>query len=167
MRRARLLLVGAIAAVSATAASADGLRGLPAGTPPAYLQACGDCHVAFAPGMLPAESWARLMAGLATHYGSDASLEPPLAQQIARWLRSEAGTYRRVREAPPDDRITRSPWFERKHRKVDAAAWTLPSVTQASNCAACHAGAARGVYDDDDLVVPAGVTPRQRRAWTD
>jgi cytochrome c553 len=170
MTRARFLVTLAIAAASATGAAvalADGLRGLPAGAPPAYVRECGDCHVAYPPGLLPAASWARLMAGLDRHYGSDASLEPPVAQEIARWLQANAGTCKRVREAPPEDRITRSAWFERKHRRIDPAVWALPSVVGASNCAACHAGAARGVYDDDDLRVPAGTTPRQRRAWDD
>ena len=172
MTRARILMtaVAAVAAASATWAApvlADGLRGLPADAPPAYVRDCGDCHVAYPPGLLPAASWARLMTGLGNHYGSDASVEPPVAQEIARWLQAHAGTYKRVREAPPEDRITRSAGFERTHRGVDPAVWTLPSVVGASNCAACHAGAARGVYDDDDLQVPAGVTSRQRRAWTD
>lgn len=162
-----IAVVGAIAAAPGAAVLADGPRGLPSGTPPAYVQVCGDCHVAYPPGLLPAASWARIMAGLEAHYGSDASLEPPIAQQIAHWLAAEAGARERMREAPREDRITRSAWFERKHRKIDAAVWTLPDVARASNCGACHAGAARGAYDDDDLVVPKGVTPRQRRAWSD
>jgi hypothetical protein len=171
MTRLRLLGAGAAGAIAAAAwaapVHADGLRGMPADAPPAYVRDCGDCHVAYPPGLLPAASWARLMADLGDHYGSDASLEPPIAREIARWLQAHAGTYRRVSAAPPQDRITRSAWFERKHRGIDPAVWTLPSVVGPSNCAACHADAARGAYDDDDLRVPAGVTPRQRRAWTD
>ena len=83
MRRTRLQGAAAIAtafATLATIAHADGLRGLPADAPPAYVRECGDCHVAYPPGLLPATSWRRLMAGLDRHYGSDASLEPQLAQ---------------------------------------------------------------------------------------
>jgi mono/diheme cytochrome c family protein len=68
---------------------------------------------------------------------------------------------------PPQDRITRSAWFERKHRKIDAAVWQSNAVRSAANCAACHGGADRGRFDDDELRLPEGLTPRQRRAWHD
>jgi mono/diheme cytochrome c family protein len=45
--------------------------------------------------------------------------------------------------------------------------WQLPSVKSAANCSACHAGADRGVFDDDALTLPAGLSARQRRAWQD
>ncbi len=34
-------------------------------------------------------------------------------------------------------------------------------------CAACHAGAVRGDFDDDDLRIPAGLGTGSRRAWND
>lgn len=117
--------------------------------------------------MLPAPAWARLMRGLERHYGTDASIDADARQRIDAWLQAHAGTYARTAGDPPEDRITRSAWFERKHRKVDAAVWALPSVKRASNCGACHADADRGRFDDDDLRMPAGLDPRHRRAWRD
>jgi hypothetical protein len=166
-RLAVLALVTGVAAGIAPQARADGIRGLPAGTPAEYVAECGSCHVAYPPALLPATSWARLMAKLDAHYGSDASLDAATLARIGRWLQAEAGTGRRAAVAPPEDRITLAPWFERTHRKLDATVWTLPSVRRASNCGACHGGAARGVYDDDGLTVPAGTSPRQRRAFID
>ena len=32
---------------------------------------CGSCHLAFAPAMLPAQSWARMMSELKNHFGDD------------------------------------------------------------------------------------------------
>lgn len=107
------------------------------------------------------------MAGLDTHYGSDATLDAATTGQIYRWLQAHAGTYKRVREAPPQDRITRSAWFERKHRKVGPAVWQRASVKSAANCPACHVGAEQGDYDDDKLQLPAGLDARLRRAWHD
>jgi hypothetical protein len=72
-----------------------------------------------------------------------------------------------VAEEPPQDRITRSAWFERQHRKVDPAVWKLPSVKSAAQCAACHGGAEQGRFGDDELITPAGLSQRQRRAWAD
>ena len=68
---------------------------------------------------------------------------------------------------PPDDRITRSAWFERKHRKIDRGVRALPSVKSPAQCSACHGRAEQGVFDDDDLRMPAGLTQRQIRAWYD
>lgn len=151
----------------APAAQADGGRQMPPGVPPAYTAECAACHLAYPPGMLPAASWQRVMQGLDLHYGTDASLDGPTRQTIARWLQAHAGTYKRVASAPPQDRITRSAWFERQHREIDSGVWQLPDVKSAANCGACHAGAGRGHFDDDDLRLPRGLSARQRRAWTD
>ena len=64
------LLLLAAGAAAAVPARADGDK---ARVPllPAYVQECGSCHVAFAPGLLPASSWQHLMGNLKAHYGSD------------------------------------------------------------------------------------------------
>jgi cytochrome c553 len=148
-------------------ARADDGRLMPLNVPAAYTQECASCHTAYPPGMLPSRSWQRLMDGLSRHYGTDAALDSKTQQQINSWLQAHAGTYRRVAEEPPQDRITRSAWFERKHRKVDPAIWKLASVKSAANCAACHSGAERGRFDDDGLRIPEGLDARQRRPWND
>lgn len=149
------------------AAQADGRNGIPAGAPPAFAQECASCHMAYPPGMLPAASWQRMMSGLDKHYGTDASLDTATTQQLVDWLRANAGTYKRVREEPPQDRITRTAWFERKHRQIQPAVWTLASVKSAANCAACHTGAELGNFDDDNIRLPAGMSPAMRRSWKD
>lgn len=135
--------------------------------PAAYTQECGACHLAYPPGLLPARSWQRLMGGLDRHYGSDASLDAATLRQINDWLQAHAGTYKRVKEAPAEDRITRSAWFERKHRRIDASVWRLPSVKSAAQCAACHTGAEQGRFDDDDLRLPAGLPAPLGQPWRD
>jgi mono/diheme cytochrome c family protein len=156
-----------LAAFAAPGARADSGRSMPLAVPPAYTQECAGCHLAYPPGLLPAASWQRLMGGLDRHYGTDASLDAATVRDLDRWLQAHAGTYKRVSEAPPQDRITRSAWFERKHRRIDAQVWRLASVKSAANCAACHAGAEQGRFDDDALRLPAGLDPRWRAAWKD
>lgn len=158
---------GLVAACSTAPALADGRAGLPADTPPAYLQECGSCHIAYPPAMLPATSWQRLMGGLERHFGSDASLDAATTRRIADWLQANAATGSRRAEPPPQDRITRAAWFEREHRKVDAAVWTLPSVKSPANCGACHTQAERGRFDEHELRAPAGLDARQKRAFED
>lgn len=149
------------------AALADSGRAMPRVVPPAYTAECAACHTAYPPGMLPARSWQRIMTGLDKHHGTDASLDAATVQQIGNWLQTHAGTYKRVAEEPPQDRITRSAWFVRKHDDVEAAVWKLPSVKSAANCAACHTGADQGDYSERNLQAPAGLDARQRRAWND
>ena len=163
----RALLAASLGAFSSSAALADAGRTMPRSVPAIYLQECASCHVAYPPGMLPAVSWQRIVSRLDKHFGTDASLDAPTANGIGAWLQAQAGTGRRSAEPPSQDRITRTAWFERKHRKLAADVWRLPSVGSAGRCEACHAGADRGLFDDHDLQAPAGVTLRQRRAWFD
>ncbi len=120
---------------------------------PAYVQECGSCHVAFAPGLLPAASWQHLMAGLKTHYGSDASLDTATTQSLSTWLAANAGSGKRAAEPPPDDRITRGAWFQREHREVRNS-FAVEPVKSAANCAACHTKAADGSYREREIQLP-------------
>ncbi len=146
---------------------ADAGPAMPAKVPVAYTQECAACHTAYPPGMLPQASWTRVMAGLDKHYGTDATLDAATVQQLSVWLQAHAGTYKRVAESPPQDRITRSVWFQRKHRQIEPAVWQLASVKSAANCAACHTGADQGRFDDDHLRLPPGLGPQMLRAWKD
>jgi mono/diheme cytochrome c family protein len=121
---------------------------------PAYQQECGSCHVAFPPGLLPAASWQRLMGKLSQHYGTDASLDAATTASLSAWLGAHAGTPKRVREEPPQDRISRSAWFVRKHDEVRPATWKLPAVKSAANCAACHTQADQGDFSERRIRIP-------------
>ena len=147
-------MAAALAAAAAGAALADGDRRAPVPLLPQYRSECAACHIAYPPGMLPAASWQRLMRNLPQHFGTDASLDAPTVQAISQWLVANAGTYRRVREEPPQDRITRSAWFQRKHDEVPAAAWKRPAVKSPANCAACHTTADQGVFDEHAVRIP-------------
>jgi mono/diheme cytochrome c family protein len=121
---------------------------------PRYMQECAACHMAYPPALLPAASWQRIMNGLDKHYGTDASLDAASVREIGTWLQANAGTYKRVREEPPQDRITQSNWFARKHREVAPDVFKRASIKSASNCMACHSRADRGDFDDDHIRIP-------------
>jgi hypothetical protein len=127
-----------------------------AGVPatPLYTQECAACHLAYPPGMLPASSWQRLTAKLTQHFGVDASLDAATLAKLTPWLLANAGTMRRIAENPPEDRISRSPWFVRKHREIAADTWKRASIKSPSNCAACHHGADQGDFDEDNVRIP-------------
>ena len=121
---------------------------------PVYKAECSACHVAYPVGMLPAPAWKNIMGGLQKHYGTDASLDPATVLQIGKWLEAHAGTYKRVSEVPPENRITRSAWFIRKHDEVSPSVFKRASVGGAGNCAACHNGAADGNFNENQIRIP-------------
>ena len=148
--RAPCVLVAALA-LNAAAQAGDAPR---AALLPAYKSECSACHIAYPPALLPAASWQRVMSTLARHYGADASLDPATARELSAWLSANAGTAKRVREEPPQDRITLSAWFVRKHREVPTAAWARPAVKSAANCATCHTQAEQGDFNEHNVRIP-------------
>ncbi|MDD5323957.1 MAG: diheme cytochrome c [Polaromonas sp.] len=121
---------------------------------PKYQQECAACHIAYSPALMPAASWRRIMSNLPNHFGTDASLDPATLKELSGWINSHAGTYKRVSEEPPQDRITRTAWFVRKHDEVSAASWKLPAVKSASNCIACHTAAEKGDFNEHNVRIP-------------
>ncbi len=124
---------------------------------PEYRQECGACHMAYPPALLLGDSWERIMADLSHHYGTDASLDPAQVKTIERWLKSEAVAYKKVQISPPEDRISQSDWFVRKHRRISSEVWRLPSVKSPAHCAACHTQADQGRFDERELRTPTGM----------
>ena len=150
----RISLLSALALTS-TCVLADGSSRLNTNNAK-FQQECGSCHTPYAPGLLPAASWQRLMGKLNQHYGTDASLDAASTREIGQWLQANAGTYRRVNEVPPQDRITQSAWFLRKHREgeVPAQVWKRPAVGSPANCGACHTNAAQGNFNEHEVRIP-------------
>jgi hypothetical protein len=119
---------------------------------------CGSCHLAFAPSMLPANSWKRMMDDLGKHFGADASVSPATAERIARYLSENAADaggrryggrlMRGVSMQNPPLRITELPKWLREHREISAKEWKSEKVGTKANCVACHADAERGYYDE-------------------
>lgn len=120
---------------------------------------CGSCHLAFPPSMLPAASWRTMMGTLDRHFGEDAILDSDTAALVTRYLVANAGDAnglrfggKLLRDLGPDaapQRITELPRWKREHRKIRDAEWADPKVKSKANCAACHADAERGYFDDD------------------
>ena len=149
-----IALVLAAAALAHGTRADDGPRRARVPLLPQYQQECAACHLAYPPGMLPVASWQRLIDNLPRHFGTDASLDAAAVKTLSTWLTAHAGTDKRAREAPPEDRITRSAWFLREHDEVPAATWKLPAVKRAANCVACHTRADQGAFDERDIRIP-------------
>lgn len=124
-------------------AAADEPERVPPVTHEPTRKECGECHMAFQPALLPAESWRKIMADLADHFGEDASLDATLAAEIEAYLVGNAG-----RGEGTKLRITEQRWFRHEHDFPDRV-WQRPEVRSRANCEACHRDAARGSYEDD------------------
>jgi mono/diheme cytochrome c family protein len=119
-----------------------------------WLQECAACHMAYPPGLLPAESWRKLMGGLNKHFGADASLSAAETDEISAFLTKNASNRWTAKTAPL--RITDSAWFKTKHRagEVPADVWKRASVKSPSNCLACHGGADKGDFNERNIRIP-------------
>jgi mono/diheme cytochrome c family protein len=138
-------------ALASVASRADEDRRAPMPQGP-YAAECGSCHVAYSNRMLAPAEWSRVLGDLEHHYGVDASLDAPTLQAVARGLGVAT-------PAAPDPklaltRITTQRWFREEHDEVGAATFRSPAVRSAANCAACHAGAERGDYEEDHVRIP-------------
>jgi mono/diheme cytochrome c family protein len=154
LQRWWIVPVSGLALLCASGTTWAGSVRMPATFLNSYQQECASCHMAYPPGLLPAESWQRIMGSLERHYGTDASLDAQTAGEINQWLRANAATFKRAKEAPVDNRITRSAWFAREHREMSADVWKRASVRSPANCNACHGGADQGRFSEHEVRVP-------------
>lgn len=60
---------------------------------PQYLEECGSCHFAYQPGLLPARSWTKVMAGLENHFGENAELPPEDVKSLTDYLLKNAADH--------------------------------------------------------------------------
>jgi hypothetical protein len=150
------LIVVSLAAMPAVAAGTTAAAG-----PEAVMtKECGACHMVFPASQLPARSWAAVMAGLSDHFGENAALDASTTQQITDLLTANAAdaagrnrhALRGLSAQQSPLRITETPYWIRKHGKgrVSAAKLAAAKAKSPSDCVACHAGAVRGQFDDDD-----------------
>lgn len=115
---------------------------------------CGGCHLAFAPGLLPAASWQKVMAGLAQHFGTDASVAAQDAAEIGNFLKQNASNRWSAASAPL--RITETVWFRSKHNshEIAPAVWQRAAIKSPANCSACHSAAAQGDFNEHSIRIP-------------
>ena len=138
-------------------AQAGGSHYFPPVADPLVKEECGSCHMAFAPSMLPASSWQRMMGDLKNHFGDDASVDAATAAKITGYLVANAadaggrrygdGLQRGVAASNAPLRITELPKWVREHHHVPAWEWKHKDVRTKANCLACHTAAEQGNYD--------------------
>ena len=130
-----------------------------------YREECGDCHMAYQPGLLPVRSWKQIMSNLDNHFDENAELELPLRQQLTDYLIRNAADhsdYKRskamIRSLSYNDiplRISETRYFLRKHDELPArVVQHNPEVKSFSRCEVCHTQADKGSYNEHQIRIP-------------
>ena len=127
---------------------------MPPDAPKSYEAECASCHMAYPPGLLGQKNWQSMMSGLDKHFGTDASLDAKTQAEITQWLIKNAATREKYAAFAPENRITKTAWFIRKHDEVRIDVWKRAGIKSPANCSACHADAAKGDFEEDRVRIP-------------
>ncbi len=126
---------------------------------------CGGCHTTYAPGLLPARSWRRMLSELGNHFGEDASVQEPVRLALLKDLEDMAadGAFadlrmRRIAASVPaaatPQRITETAYFRYIHDEVPREFWQRKAIGTPANCIACHPRANEGHYGEREVRIP-------------
>jgi cytochrome c553 len=158
-----LSVLATAALISNAPADDEAIFPMPAGK--TYVNECGSCHTAYAPGLLPARSWRKMMDGLSKHFGEDASLAEPDQLEILMNLEllasdgSQANMrMRRINGAiaagAMPQRVSETGYFKFMHDEVPAYMWKRKKIGSLANCVACHTRANEGRYGEREVRIP-------------
>jgi hypothetical protein len=139
--------------------------GVAAVSSPVYKEECGSCHMAYPPGLLPANSWRKMMSGLEDHFGDNAEIDADTNQSISEILlanSADQSDYRRSRKFnrsiqsdDPPARISETPYFKQEHDEIpDRMVSGNSKVKSFGYCDACHTKAEQGSFKERDIRIP-------------
>ena len=132
---------------------------------PQWRAECGSCHLAYHPNLLPSRSWEALMTGQARHFGSDLALDAPTSAALREYAIANSAdkqlteaSYkiaRSLKAAETPLRISETPYWVKKHRKITTVQWQSDPIKSKANCGACHLDADAGTFLDAAMHIPA------------
>jgi hypothetical protein len=133
----------------------------------AYQHECGECHLAYQPGLLPSRSWEVLLTAdaLRQHFGVSAEMDAALLREIRAYAlangadKSYTKRARKIAVAtatgPAPLRISQLPYIQRTHAEIPTQRIAgNADVKSLAQCDKCHTQAAQGVYDNDTVLIP-------------
>ena len=130
-----------------------------------YIKECGSCHFPYQPGLLPSNSWKKMMVNLDKHFETDATLAPEDFVTLSKYLNDNSAeknmNYKRsnriVSSLLPGqvaDSISTTPYMVQKHKDIRKDLITQPEVKGLFNCMACHTTADKGIYSERAINIP-------------
>jgi cytochrome b len=130
---------------------------------PLFHNECSACHILYPPHLLPSRSWQKMMTTLQDHFGDDASLEDEDTQAITDYLlkhsaetSTQEAAWRISQSIQKQDiiAITKTPYWEKRHRVIDKETFRQKGIGKPSNCKACHGSFESGLLHDRDIAIP-------------
>lgn len=130
--------------------------------PSRWRKECGECHVAYAPALLPQRSWERMLREQAEHFGEDLSLRAETVQalldeargdRVRTWAAEKLTASVAPAEAP--QRITELRFWKHAHRALPPSAFRPPVSAGRHDCDACHLDAPSGIFAPRMIQRPA------------
>ncbi|MGD8567918.1 MAG: diheme cytochrome c [Gammaproteobacteria bacterium] len=130
-----------------------------------YKEECGGCHFAYQPGLLPEQSWQKIMNELDNHFGDNAELGADTHRKILAYLvnnsaeksnnRRSRKIVRSLRGTSVPVRITQLRYFKHKHNEIPKRLITNnDKVRSLSQCDACHQNVASGSFSESQIRIP-------------
>ncbi|MCK5525201.1 MAG: cytochrome b/b6 domain-containing protein [Thiomargarita sp.] len=129
-----------------------------------WREACGECHLAYHPTLLPARSWQRMLTEQHDHFEEDLDLDEETVTKLhhfaiknaAESMLTEAAW--KINHSTPLEqsplRITKTSYWIEQHQNIDNNIWQHPDVNFQGNCGACHLDAERGTFEDAAMHLP-------------
>ncbi len=132
-----------------------------------WREACGECHLAYHPTLLPVRSWQRMLAEQHEHFEEDLDLDEDTlaelhtfsAENAAESVLTEAA-WKINRTTPPEQsllRITKTPYWKEQHQNIADEIWQHPDINFQGNCGACHLDAELGTFEDAAMRLPTTI----------
>jgi len=130
-----------------------------------FYDECKSCHTLYPPFLLPKKSWATIMDNLENHFGDDASLDYEDTETIKSYLMKNSAenstkesAYKILYSMKDMDAIaiTKTPYWEKRHKDIDKKIFENKKVGKMSNCKACHKNFEQGLLNDKDIKIPKG-----------
>lgn len=129
-----------------------------------WREACGECHLAFHPNLLPARSWQRMMDEQGEHFGEDLALDEETVATVTAFMVQHAAEERlteasneMVETIDADEKplsITQTKYWKKEHEHINDVYWKSDKVKSKVNCAACHLDAKDGTFEDSSMRLP-------------
>ncbi|MDH5649544.1 MAG: cytochrome b/b6 domain-containing protein [Gammaproteobacteria bacterium] len=129
-----------------------------------WREVCGECHLAYYPTLLPARSWQKMMQDQADHFGEDLGMDNALVTNILTFLTANSAESHLTETAwkvdistPAEEiplRVTETPYWQKKHKKIPERYWKHEQVTAKGNCEGCHLDAKEGTFEDAAMRLP-------------
>jgi cytochrome b len=129
-----------------------------------FSKECGSCHITYPPFLLPKSSWTLMMSDLENHFGDDASIDKQTNLSILSFLNENSAQtssqkaafkiLKSLKENKSTIAITKTPYWEKKHKKIDKDVFASSQVKSKANCKACHTDIQNGLIESRLIKVP-------------